>query len=165
MKIREQAFNLANTVADLEAERYTYLGALKIIQGIVSQTELTDVALRGMQQSVLDALKMVGVEAVPFVDPAFVRADETVTFKGIVRGGADKWNPATKKWESDKIHITTSDDGELVATKGQGSSIAFAVLRKDENDVLYVSSTNVSGPELMQLILYAKRVNQRERLV
>jgi hypothetical protein len=64
-----------------------------------------------------------------------------------------------------KIHITTSDDGELVATKGQGSSIAFAVLRKDENDVLYVSSTNVSGPELMQLILYAKRVNQRERLV
>ena len=64
-----------------------------------------------------------------------------------------------------KIHITTSDDGELVATKGQGSSIIFAVLRKDENDVLCISSTNVSGPELMQLILYAKRVNQRERLV
>jgi hypothetical protein len=64
-----------------------------------------------------------------------------------------------------KIYITTSDDGELVATKGSGSSITFAVLRKDENDVLYVSSTNVSGQELDELGLEARRVNEMEGLV
>jgi hypothetical protein len=64
-----------------------------------------------------------------------------------------------------KIYITTSDDGELVATKGSGSSITFAVLRKDENDVLCVSSTNVSGQELDELGLEARRVNEMEGLV
>lgn len=64
-----------------------------------------------------------------------------------------------------KIYITTSDDGELVATRGSGSSITFAVQRRDQNDVLYVSSTNVSGTDLLYLVLEACRVNEMEGLV